>query len=354
MTKICKVTINGEIISAHPGDLLLDAALMNGIDLPHDCRSGYCDTCRVRVVSGRCLAGATEDPDIVHACQTRVLSDLAVVVEKTPEITEVFGHVSELVDIAPDIFEICIQSATPLEYLPGQYVSVEFRGYPMRYYSPTAPLEFPADPDSLRFHVRRLRRSRVSSALGRKIKIGHRVKLKGPFGAAYLRRNHVGRLVLVSSGTGFAPIWAVAEAAIREMPERELLVVAGVRDVASLYMIPALCRLARFPGVVIIPTVGREQNITRAVRIGKPTDFLPSFSPNDLVYAAGSPMLVQNVMERARASGATCFADPFLPAAESESGQTLLSRTLGWLTPSKPRMSKPPERARRELDVEAI
>ena len=44
--------------------------------------------------------------------------------------------------------------------------------------------------------MRRLRRSRVSSALGRKIKIGHRVKLKGPFGAAYLRRNHVGRLVL--------------------------------------------------------------------------------------------------------------------------------------------------------------
>ena len=55
MTKICKVTINGEVISAQPGDLLLDAALMNGIEIPHDCRSGYCGTCQVRVIAGRCL-----------------------------------------------------------------------------------------------------------------------------------------------------------------------------------------------------------------------------------------------------------------------------------------------------------
>ena len=115
MTKICKVTINGDVISANPGDLLLDAALINGIDLPHDCRSGYCDTCRVRVVSGRCLGDATDDPDIVHACQTRLIADLSVVVERTPEVTEVSGRIVDLVDIAPDVFEVCIQSARPLE-----------------------------------------------------------------------------------------------------------------------------------------------------------------------------------------------------------------------------------------------
>ena len=49
MPKICKVRINAETISANCGDLLLDAALMNGVELPHDCRSGYCGTCQVRV-----------------------------------------------------------------------------------------------------------------------------------------------------------------------------------------------------------------------------------------------------------------------------------------------------------------
>ena len=56
MSKICKVTINDEPFLANRGELLLDWALMNGVDLPHDCRSGICGACRVRLVEG-CLPG---------------------------------------------------------------------------------------------------------------------------------------------------------------------------------------------------------------------------------------------------------------------------------------------------------
>src|SRR5260370_35749146 len=50
MSKICKVTINDEPFLANCGELLLDWALMNGVDLPHDCRSGICGACKVRLV----------------------------------------------------------------------------------------------------------------------------------------------------------------------------------------------------------------------------------------------------------------------------------------------------------------
>ncbi len=36
----CKVTINGRRSLARRGELLLDAALSNGVDLPYDCRAG--------------------------------------------------------------------------------------------------------------------------------------------------------------------------------------------------------------------------------------------------------------------------------------------------------------------------
>ncbi|MFZ3360702.1 MAG: 2Fe-2S iron-sulfur cluster-binding protein [Xanthobacteraceae bacterium] len=333
MTRICKVTINGEVISAQRGDLLLDAALMNGIEIPHDCRSGYCGTCQVRVIAGRCFGAGQSDSDVVQACQTRVISDLTVIVEKVPEITELSGTIVNLVELASDIVEVCIETRGSLDYLPGQYLAVQFRGYPTRNYSPTVPLE-PDIPDLIRFHVRRLPKSRVSSALGRKIKSGHRVKIMGPFGTAYLRANAPGRVVLVSSGTGFAPIWAIAEAAIKEKPKRQLVLVAGARDLESLYMIPALCRLALFPGVRIIPTVQTSQSITTAVRFGPPIDYLPPLGSGDTVYAAGSPRLVQAVAHAAAASGATCFSDPFLPATGGDDAATLLSRTFGWLTPS--------------------
>lgn len=333
MRKVCKVWINGEEVSAKPGDLLLDTALMNGIELPHDCRSGYCGTCQVRVVAGRCLGAPTTNPDFVHACQTRIISDLHVVVERVPEVTEVTGVVADLIDIAIDVLEVCVECPQPVACLPGQYLSVQFRGFPARHYSPTAPLDWPCDPALVRFHIRCLPNGRVSSALGRSINRGHRVKLTGPFGSAYFQPNDCERLILISSGTGFAPIWAIAEAAIREKPTRELVLIAGARDLESLYMIPALCRLAWFPRVTIIPTAVTRQNVTPAVRHGRPSDYLPPVSSRDVIYVAGGPALVKTVAQIAQAGGALCFSDPFLPAADKNGGETFFARAAKWLAP---------------------
>ncbi len=57
MRKKCRVAIDDQVFFASCGDVLLDAALINGIDIPHDCRSGHCGTCRVRVLMDRPLAG---------------------------------------------------------------------------------------------------------------------------------------------------------------------------------------------------------------------------------------------------------------------------------------------------------
>ena len=334
MTQLCNVAINSEVFSANRGDLLLDAALMHGIELPYECRAGQCGTCRVRVIAGNCLGAATDDPTIVHACQARILSDLQIAVEQTPSIVEVSGKIVDLIDVAPDVMEVCIESSHPINYIPGQYLSVRLRGFPARYYSPTALLEWPNDPDLIRLHVRRIARGRVSSELGLSIKKGHRLKITGPFGSAYFRSNRPGRLVLVSSGTGFAPIWAIAEAAIRENPARELLMIAGARSIESLYMIPALCRLALFPCVTIVPTTATQQRISCAVRHGEPIKYLPALSSDDIVYAAGPPALVQAVFRAAQASGAPVFADPFVPSRDNaHCDATLVTRLASWLLP---------------------
>lgn len=188
---------------------------------------------------------------------------------------------------------------------------MRFRGYPARCYGPTVPLDWPSDPDPVRFHIRHFAKGRVSSAIGKKIGVGHRVRLTGPFGSAYLRHDQPGRLVLVASGTGFAPIWSIAEAAIRERPQRELVLIAGARSIESLYMIPALCRIALFPGVTIVPVVSQGETLTAAVLEGRPTDYLPALCPDDVVYAAGAPAMVEAVSHIAARGGARCYSDPF-------------------------------------------
>jgi NAD(P)H-flavin reductase/ferredoxin len=335
MRKTCKVTLNHESFAANCGELLLDSALMNNIDLPHDCRSGICGACRVRLVKGRVFGGREEGDDMIRACQARVVSDIEVVTEQVPDQVSISARVADIVQLAPDVVGVDVELQTPLRYFPGQFCKLQFQGFPARCYSPTYPLEGRPNKRLLHFHVRKFPDGVVSSELGRDIRIGHRVRLTGPFGTAFLRPNHAGTIVLASSGTGFAPMWSIAVAAIIERPQRELIFVVAARKVQSLYMHAALCRLALFPNVTIIPTVSEPQSVSSAIRTGRPADHLPALSPSDIVYASGSPAMTERVARIARAAGARCHTDPFTSNARLAERSRLVQRLAGWLNRPK-------------------
>jgi 3-phenylpropionate/trans-cinnamate dioxygenase ferredoxin reductase subunit len=328
MGKVCRLDVNGDTIPVNRGDLLLDAALLGGIEIPHDCRSGHCGTCRVRVLHGRVYGGHSDDPETVYACQSRIVSDLRIAVDDVPEVATVPGTVSELRSLATDICEVSIETIKPLNYLPGQYYVVQFRGFPARCFSPTSALDWPYDENAVRFHIRQVPNGRVSSQLGKEIRAGHRVKLEGPFGSAYLRSLPGRRFVLVASGTGFAPIWSIAEAAIKSDPRREMVLIVAARNLHNLYMAPALCRLALFPRVTIIPVVSEHQDVTAAVRHGMPTDYIPALTQDDVVFAAGAPEMVRAAARIAAAADAKCYCDPFEAAPRSDAGNWF-ARAIG-------------------------
>lgn len=331
MRKMCAVSVNGEDFSACRGELLLDAALMQGVDIPHDCRSGHCGTCRARVLEGRVYGGESDgdEPGVVRACQARIIGDVTLETDAMPDILSTAARVSALSRLAHDVVEVAIEPARPVLYLPGQYFQVRFRGFPARCFSPTVALDG-ADDQSIRLHIRRVPKGRVSSVIGSAIRPGHRLKLDGPFGSAYLRSDLPNRLVLVAGGTGFAPIWSIATAAIDEDPDREMVVVAGTRSLDDLYMVPALCRLAHYPNVRVIPVTDMPQNVTNVVRTGRPTDHVPTLFEHDTVYACGAPPMVEAVAQMAAAAGARCFSDAFVSPHRKEGG--LLSRAMTWVT----------------------
>jgi NAD(P)H-flavin reductase len=326
MAKTCKVTLNKETFHANVGDLLLDGAIMSGVDIQHDCRSGICGSCRVRLVDGKVFGGTEEGSDMIYACQARVVSDLKIVTEPVPDPVSLSARVTELVRLAPDVFGVGLELPKPLRFLPGQYCNVQFRGFPERSYSPTYPLEGAPDNRLLNFHIRRLPGGMVSSGLGGKIRVGHRVKINGPFGSAFLRRKHPGRTVLVASGTGFAPMWSIAVGAITEWPQRELVFIVAARTLQSFYMHGALCRLARFPNVTIIPVVSERQTVSSAIRSGRPTDHLPPLTAADIVYACGAPAMTDTVARIAKTAGARCYTDPFVSHAKQAESPGLMTR----------------------------
>jgi 3-phenylpropionate/trans-cinnamate dioxygenase ferredoxin reductase subunit len=325
------ITINGTSFPARRGELLLDAALSNGIDLPHDCRAGHCGTCCVRLVSGKVQGGEGSEPGIVHACQCRIVGDAVIERGQPSGVRTVEGVLSSLVPLSPEVLEIGIRTDSALPYHAGQYAQVRFRGYPSRPFSITHPLHSDPDSRSLWFHIRRMKDGRVTPSLGKRITPGHRVKLSGPYGSAHFRPNLDSRLILVATSTGFAPIWSIAVAALRENPARTMMIIAGGRSIEQLYMAPALVRLARFPNVLVVPVCSTPQSSFPAVKPGRPTDHLPHLLPTDVLYACGAPGMVEQIKSIAARIGAACHADPFLPTTDDTVEESVLTRAMGWL-----------------------
>ena len=331
MARSHQITIDGNSFPARRGALLLDAALSNGIDLPYDCRAGHCGTCCVRLVSGEVRGGQGSEPGIVHACQCRIVGDAVMEKDQPSGVRTVEGVLSSLRPLSPEVMEVGIRTDRALPYHAGQYAQMRFSGYPSRPFSFTHPLSDNPNSRSVWFHVRRMKGGRVTSALGNRIRRGHRVKLTGPYGAAHFRSNLDSRLILVATNTGFAPIWSIAVAALRENPERRMMIIAGGRTIVSLYMGLALAQLARFPNVLVVPFCSTPQTLSKAVKPGRPTDHLPRLLPTDVLYACGAPGMVDSIKSLAAHIGAVCYADPFLPTTDDTVEEGVLTRAMGWL-----------------------
>jgi NAD(P)H-flavin reductase/ferredoxin len=336
MARNHQITIDGHSFFALRGQLLLDAALSNGIELPHDCRAGHCGTCCVRLVSGEVRGGEGSEPGIVHACQCRIAGDADFEMDLPSGVRTVEGVLSSLHPLSPEVMEVGIRTDRALPHLAGQYAQVSFSGYPSRPFSFTHPLHDNPNGCSVWFHVRRMKDGRVTSSLGKRIKPGHRVKLTGPYGSAHFRPNLespnlASPLILVATSTGFAPIWSIAVAALRENPERMMVIIAGGRTIESLYMWPALVRLASFPNVLVVPVCSTPQTLTDDVNLGRPTDYLPPLQPSDVLYVCGAPGMVDSIKSIAARFGAVCYADPFLPTTDDTIEEGVLGRATNWL-----------------------
>jgi 3-phenylpropionate/trans-cinnamate dioxygenase ferredoxin reductase subunit len=322
---IATLMINGRKIKARPGDTLLDAGIASRIVIPHDCCTGQCSTCRVRVYDGDVNDEGTRQGDMVLACQATVSGNAVIEFEAVPPLAKRFGTVTAITNISPDIIEVVVTLTKPLTQLPGQYVKVAFAGFPSRDYSPTLRVDGTAELNELVLHIRACPDGVVSSQLGRRIAIGHPVRARGPFGDAFFRKAE-GRLVLVATGTGWAPIWAVARAARYHQPEREMVVVVGARDPRNLYMQTSIDWL-RETGVEQIVLTCTGSRADQPIQFGRPTVHLPRLLPTDTVFVAGAPEMVSAVEFLAGLAGATCYADPFLPAT---SKRRLASVIAAW------------------------
>ena len=97
MANTCNLVINGRPVTARIGETLVDAGLGGWVIIPHDCRTGQCESCRVTVMSGSVDDQGTAEGRTVLACQATVDGDALIAFDEVPTAAKVAGIVTEIV-----------------------------------------------------------------------------------------------------------------------------------------------------------------------------------------------------------------------------------------------------------------
>ena len=314
-------------IDVRPGQSILDAALKAGLDYPYACRSGTCSACKTQVLSGEiehraydvtALTEAERNEGFVLACRTCPVSDCEVVVADedpaTPPHRKVDCTITYIERVTHDVVVVRAlpDDGKPVQFLAGQFAVLALSGFPAREYSFA---NRPGSPE-LEFHIRSRPGGHVSTHFYERSRRGDRFSLNGPFGNAYLRKEHPGPITLVAGGTGLAPAKSILNDALAMQPARLIDLYFSVRWQRDLYFDDQFWKLAgqhghfRFhPIVTYEPDTPYPRDIF-AVMAENIADFRAT-----KIYTCGPPALVRACQEfvfRQGTQPGDCHADPFV------------------------------------------
>ena len=157
-----------------------------------------------------------------------------------------------------DIATFRVATTEPLDYLPGQSVSMESAERP-RIWRCYSPANVPRDDLTMDFHVRMIDGGTLSMVLTRGVAVGARLRIGPPVGTLTYRPGTRRDVLLVAGSTGLAPLKAIAEqiSGLPDPPRVHLLF--GARTADGLYDLTDLEKTAaRQPWLTVTPVVSHE------------------------------------------------------------------------------------------------
>lgn len=323
-----------EPLDVELGQTILEAALARDLAYPHGCRSGNCGACKSELLSGEvdlspyseyALTDAERSAGLILACRAVPWSDCEV---KFLESDETVAHplrhmdcrVVRLESATHDIKRVWLEvlEGGPYTFSAGQYASLQFPGLPARDYS----MANRPDVSILEFHIRLLPGGAVTPYVSARLKVGDLVKVKGPYGASYLREKHTGPVLALAGGSGLAPIKSIVETALAHGAQQPIALYLGVRDERDVYLEQHFRTLAAVHANLKFVPVLSEASGPTSRRTGFLADALRAdYATLDgaKVYLAGPPIMVETAMAIVEELGARkqdCHADAFYTEAE--------------------------------------
>ena len=332
---------SGRSFTVEGDETLLSAGIQQGLNMPYGCKDGACGSCKCKKISGEVQLGtyqtkALSDEEraqgLVLTCCATALSDV-VLESKQVTSADAFPmkkmpvRIASMEKVSSDVMRIFLQlpASEVMQYHAGQYVEFLLRDGSRRAYSmANAPHTLAADAPKVELHIRHMPGGKFTDHVFGAMKEKDIQRVEGPQGSFYLREDNDAPIVLLASGTGFAPIKALMEHMQHKGITRPTRLYWGGRRPADLYMNDwVLAQLPLMPHLQYIPVVsnalpedawaGRTGFVHAAVLQDTPS--LTAYQ----VYACGAPIVVDSAKRDYLASGLVednFFADSFTSEAD--------------------------------------
>lgn len=275
--------------------------------MPFSCNSGVCASCKGRVVSGRVSPGAAGDHTLtaeeiangaVLFCQARPLTDIEIEprqIEKTDPGArrQLDAKVMRIDFLAPDVARLKLRfpAGEKVKFKAGQYLKVLLPDGKTRSFSMANP---PHQNDGAELHIRLLEGGVFSQRITQELNVGDTLPVELPHGDFHLREESDAPIVMLASGTGFAPIKSMVEDGMRKGQPRAITIYWGGRKEKDLYLLDLARGWGDQAGLHFVPVLsdpdagwtGRTGFVHHAVL--QDQDSLA----DKQVYACGAPAMV--------------------------------------------------------------
>jgi CDP-4-dehydro-6-deoxyglucose reductase len=329
---------SGRTFNVGAGEAVLAAGIRQGIGLPYGCKDGACGSCKCKLTSGSVAHGAhqskaltdeEEKSGLVLTCCAIPQSDLVL---ESRQVTEIGAmpikkmptRVTSFVKKSPDVMALQLQlpANDSFGYRAGQYIEFILRDGTRRSYSmANAPHLGP----NIELHIRHMPGGKFTDHVFGAMKEKEILRVEGPYGSFFLREDSNKPIVLLASGTGFAPIKALIEHMQHKAMKRPITLYWGARRPEDLYMDDWVKeQLKSLPNMRYVPVVSdatAEDNWTGRtgfVHLAVLQDF-PDLSSYQ-VYACGAPIVIESARKDfsslAKLPADEFFADSFTSEAD--------------------------------------
>lgn len=338
MTFNISVLPSGRAFTAEAGEAILPAAIRQGVGMPYGCKDGACGSCKCKKLEGTVVHGEHQVKALSHEEEAAgyiltccavpqtdvVLESRQVTDESAFPIKKMPSRVLSLEKKSHDVMMVKLQlpANDTMRYHAGQYIEFILRDGARRAYSMA---NAPHNGPGVELHIRHMPGGKFTEHVFNAMKEKEILRVEGPYGSFFLREDSTKPMVLLASGTGFAPIKALIEYLQFKNIDRPAVLYWGGRRPADLYLDDWVkARLAEMPSLSYVPVIsdalpednwtGRTGFVHRAVM----EDF-PDLSGHQ-VYACGAPIVVDSARaeysEKAGLPPEEFYADSFTTEAD--------------------------------------